>query len=262
MVEHLIEDAADTAGADPQARAAAVASLGPLLGAIENEVERSLYVERVAQRFAISDVGMVRRTLRQGFLAARAAGGGGKGRAGRAPMEGRHGERHEAAHGGDEMPAAAAPARPAPQRKPPELEGAIVGALIDQPELFDTDAAKSLEELLTSPELRAIVVAARASIRRGKIDAAAMLAAVGHHPFRQWLEERLSLEKYDGDSARRVLTDGLPRLRLAGLQGELAEVRQQVLQARRRGDDDGAGALQRRFDELHAAIFATQGAKK
>ncbi len=263
MVEHLIEDAAETAGADPHARAAAVESLGPLLGAIQNEVERSLYVERVAQRFAIGDVGMVRRSLRQGFLAARAAGGPGRTQAARAAPEERSAALPGRSREGAGSPEAApTPARHAPQRKPPPLEGELVGALIDQPTLFETDLAKSLEELLTSPDLRAIVAAARESTRRGEIDAAAMLAAVGHHPFRLWLEERLSLEKYDGDSARRVLTDGLPSLKLAGLRRELDDVKQQVLQARRRGDDDGAEALQRRVDELHAAIFATQGAKK
>jgi DNA primase len=263
MVEHLIEDAADTAGADPQARAAAVEGLGPLLGAIQNEVERSLYVERVAQRFAIGDVGTVRRTLRKGFLGARAAGGGGRGQTTRERPGERQPELREPPHGqAGELDPAPAPARPVPQRKPPPLESEMVGALIDQPELFGTDDAKSLEELLTSPDLRAILLAAGQSISRGKIDAAAMLAAVGNHPFRLWLEERLSLEKYDGDSARRVLSDGLPRLRLAGLHGELAEIKQQVLMARRRGDDAGATTAQRRVDELHAAIFATQGAKK
>jgi len=278
IVEHLIDDSADTAGADPQARAAAVAALGPLLGAIENEVERSLYVERVARRFAIGDVDLVRRTLRQGFLAARAAGGAGRGQASRAAGDERSGERGgrvesartvdartdtaraDTAPVGSASPSAQ---RPPPQRKPPPLEGELVGILIDQPELFESDGANSLEELLTSPELRAILLAARDSTHRGKINAAAMLASVGTHPFRLWLEERLSLGKYeDGDSARRALAEGMPRLELAAMKLELDEAKQQVLQARRRGDDDGAMTLLRRVDELHAAIFATQGAKK
>jgi DNA primase len=290
IVEHLIEDAAEQAGADPQARAAGVASLGPMLAAIENEVERSLYVERVAQRFAIGDVGVVRRTLRQGVMAARAAGGGGRAGAaerggpqgGSAPTGGRSGssavgsggrewrggaegqggaptfQRGGGASQGMDSPQETAPAL-IPQRRPAPLEGELVGALLDQPELFASEDAENLLDVLTSPDLRAIFDAAREAALRGRIDAAALLAAVGQQPLRKWLEERLSLEKYDGPSAQRVLSDGLPRLRLAGLHATLTDVKQQVLQARRRGDDDAAVALQRRVDELHAAIFSMQG---
>ena len=151
---------------------------------------------------------------------------------------------------------------PPPQRRPPPLEGELVGALLDQPELFASEEAEILLDVLTSPDLRAILTAAREAVNRGRIDAAALLAAVGQQPLKRWLEERLSLEKYDGVAAQRVLSDGLPRLKLAGLHAALTEVKQQVLQARRRGDDPGAIALQRRVDELHATIFATQGAKK
>jgi DNA primase len=286
IVEHLIEDAAEQAGADPQARAAGVASLGPMLAAIENEVERSLYVERVAQRFAIGDVGVVRRTLRQGVMAARAAGGGGRAgqserggpqggssqAGGRAPlpsatgrpMRGATGEPGRAPRGERGAaealdPQGEAPPAPVPQRRPAPLEGELVGALIDQPELFASEDAENLLDVLTSPDLRAIFDAAREAALRGRIDAAALLAAVGQQPLRKWLEERLSLEKYDVPSAQRVLSDGLPRLRLAALHATLTDVKQQVLQARRRGDDDAAMALQRRVDELHAAIFSMQG---
>jgi DNA primase len=284
IVEHLIEDAAEQAGADPQARAAGVASLGPMLAAIENEVERSLYVERVAQRFAIGDVGVVRRTLRQGVMAARAAGGGGRASAGeRGGPSGVRSHAPTVASGGREwrgggveqgvertsqrgdgasqqgdFPPETAPA-PVPQRRPAPLEGEVVGALLDQPELFASEDVENLLDVLTSPDLRAIFDAAREAALRGRIDAAALLAAVGQQPLRKWLEERLSLEKYDLPSAQRVLSDGLPRLRLAGLHATLTDVKQQVLHARRRGDDDTAVALQRRVDELHAAIFSMQG---
>jgi hypothetical protein len=179
---------------------------------------------------------------------------GGMGEPGGAPFPGR--ERGGMDPG--EPHADAAPA-PVPQRRPAPLEGEMVGALLDQPELFASEDAEILLDVLTSPDLRAILVAAREAALRGRIDAAALLAAVGQQPLRKWLEERLSLEQYDVPSAQRVLSDGLPRLRLAGLHATLTDVKQQVLQARRRGDDTAAVALQRRVDELHAAIFSMQG---
>jgi DNA primase len=253
IVEHLIDDAADGAAGDAAARARAVAGLGPLLATIENAVERGLYVERVAQRFGIPDVGAVRQALRQGALAAR-----------RAEPRRRTAPDPAAAGGAGGTASASVAPRPRPvtQRAPPPLEAQLIGALLDVPAMLGGGRAEVLEDLLTQEELRAMVRAARNSVQQDQVDAAAFVAALGDHPYRAWVEGRLAIHEHDAESAERVVADATRRLGLARLHAELADVKREVLRARRAGDHETAELAQRRVDELHAEIFAAQGVRK
>jgi DNA primase len=281
IVEHLIDEAADAAAGDAAARARAVAGLGPLLATIDNAVERGLYVERVAQRFGIPDVASVRQALRQGVREARRseprprAGprGGSTGDTEAAPREAQDGPgpgnaglvrfpepgRCSSGHRWGVEPS---PGRPVPQRTPPPLEAQLLGALLDVPAWLTDGRVDALEELLTQEELRAMVRVARDSVQRDRVDAAAFIAALGDHPYRAWVEARLALHEHDADSAKRVVEDAMKRLRLARLQAELADVKREVLRARRAGDHEAAELALRRVDELHAEISEAQGVRR
>ena len=51
IVEFLIDDAAEGAGADPSAKASAISNLGPVLAQIDNAVELRLYYRAHCQAF-------------------------------------------------------------------------------------------------------------------------------------------------------------------------------------------------------------------
>ncbi|MBK8169626.1 MAG: DNA primase [Sandaracinaceae bacterium] len=239
IVEHLIDEAADLSAGDPGAKAAAIESLGPIIGALDNRVEATLYVEKVAQRFGISDVAGVRQLLTRGYRRNRTS-------------QGRFPDTHPQK---PEMPVQ----RPPAKIVVPPLESELLGAILDRTELIDTEEAKKVEELLTSPELRAIFSAARRAIVRGAVDATALLALIEGNPLVGWLKERLAFEKYDVETARAVLRDGLPRLWASHLSNELAEVKKQVLMATRQGQEDEANGLRERINQLHRELAGLQG---
>lgn len=239
IVEHLIAEAADGSAGDPTARAAAIESLGPIIGALGNRIETQLYAEKVAQRFNMTDIEGVKQALNRGYRKAR----GTQGRFPDSPSR---------------VPESAPTRTPAAIVVPP-LESDIVGAILDQPSLIDTDEAKNVEELLTTQELRAIFSAARKAIVRGAVDATVLLSHVEGNPLSGWLKERLALEKYDVETARIVLRDGLPRLRASQLANELADVKKQVLVATREGREDDANRFRERINQLHRELVGLQG---
>lgn len=239
IIEHLIAEAADASAGDPTARANAIESLGPIVGALGNRIESQLYAEKIAQRFNMTDVVAVKEALNRGFRKARGAGG-------RFPDSPK-----------PELSSAQAET-PKPISLPP-LEADVFGAILDQPSLIDTEEAKKIEELLTTQELRAIFSAARRTVVRGAVDATALLSLVEKNPLSGWLKERLAFEKYDADTARAVIRDGLPRLSASHLANELANVKKQVLAATREGREDEAQTLMRRVNQLHKELANLQG---
>ncbi len=247
IVDHLIEEAALEAGGDPQGVAAAIEGLGPVLAALDNAVEVRLYVQRVAQKFGLRDEEAVRQQLRRGVRAAR---GGGR----------RHEpEPKKADPTRVPMSASAGESRPLPY-----LEAELIGAILDNPDLMGTEEAKSLEELLTSPDLRAIFQAASRMVesRRG-VDASALISELTGDAAVRWLEERLAIQKYDERGALSVLRDGLSRLARQSIERELPRLQQEIIRARRLGDDRRADALTRERDELFtSANKLVQGGKR
>jgi DNA primase len=243
IVDHLIDTAVDEAGADPPAKAAGIRKLGPILGALDNRVEARLYVERIAQRFGVPDIGAVRELLIKGVR-----------------EQGRQQPRDREVPVPDERPD---PAPEAPRRGAPEsLEGELLGALLDAPALFERPISAALFDVLTSDESRAIFSASRASVRDGRIDASTLVQLLGGHPWRTWVEARLAEEKYGTEAAEAALEDGLPRLRFFRLQSELGAVKKRALDATRRGESAVATTLRQRINELHSELAALQSMKR
>ncbi len=235
IVEFLVDDAADQAGGDARDKAQAIEELGPVLAAVENPVERQLYVERVARKFGIANIDAVRQQLRRGVRSSRSSG------------------RRSHAQGPETTGQGAAPRR---RRAPelPALEAELLHAILDNPDLFASEDAKKLEKLLTSPELRAIFLsAARMVDMRGVVDAAALLTECADNAALSWLEDRLAIQKYDADAAGRALRDGVPRLAKQGIERELDRLAGQIHAARRSGDEKRALDLTRQRDELRTS---------
>ena len=70
MVEHVIDFAAEQcAGRDAGQRAQAIQELAPVLAAATNPVERDIYVERLAQRFGVRDLDILKEQLKRGHAA-------------------------------------------------------------------------------------------------------------------------------------------------------------------------------------------------
>lgn len=239
IIEHLIAEAADASAGDPTARAAAIESLGPIVGALGNRIESQLYAEKIAQRFNMTDIIAVKEALNRGFRKARGAGG--------------------RFHDSPRPETASVPTETQRSIVLPPLEADVFGAILDQPSLIDTEEAKKIEELLTTQELRAIFSAARRTVVRGAVDATALLSLVETNPLSGWLKERLASEKYDEETARAVLRDGLPRLSASHLANELAHVKKQVLAATREGREDDAQTLMKRVNQLHKELANLQG---
>ncbi len=228
IIEHLIDDAAADSAGDPAATGTAIGGLAALLATVDNPVERRLYVERVARKFGVSDLDVVREQLRRGLRGARPRAV----RPRAAPAGSRHG--------------------PSRGTALPVLESELIGAILDNPELFGSEEAGTLEELLTSRELRAIFhTAAGLMVQRGVLDATSLLAAVAENPARSWLDGRLAIQKYDAGVAMSALRDGIPRLQVERIRREAAVYEDRIREARREGDEVRATDLSRARDELN-----------
>jgi DNA primase len=245
IVEYVIDGAAAAAGPDAESRATAIQSLGPLLMAVGNPVEIELYIQRIAQRFALTDLGVVKEQLRRGVRGARTT------RPSNSPVE-----RSASGNRAAETKVASRQERV----KLPELalQRDLLGALLDKPELFRSDYAQRLRELLTAEDLQAIFSAAAAHIEEfGAIDASRLVtdvqgqgneAAAG---LRDWLREQLSVETYpDQARAEEFLRSGIPLLAKRKIERERVELAERIQQAHQHGDVDLAIALTKQRDAM------------
>jgi len=222
IIEYLIDDSAATAEPNPHAKADAIANLGPILAKVESPIERGLYVERVARKFGIADVGLVRRELRRGL--------------------GRSGDRPAPRRDAVQQPIATPVS---------ELQSKLISVLIDQPALIHDEGAQRLPKLLTSPDLRAIFDSILRMVdRQGSLSVTALLEELNENQLRPWLEAKLAVQEHSLDEARQVLDEGLPLLERKNIEHELPRLQQRIVEARRVGDDALAAGLTREFVEL------------
>jgi DNA primase len=232
IVEFLIDAAAQSAGGSAAERAAAVESLGPVLAEVGNSVEIQLHIERIAQRFGVSDLTALKRQLRQGVINSR---------------------RPEAKKA--EKPRL--DPRPEPV-KLPGLQAELLGVLLDRPSLFGTSLGTELEGLLTSPELGDVYRAAQGAVQEnGVLDLSALLSALDGSRALPWLQERLALQVYqDRDDAEQVLENGVPLLAKRNLERELPQLSREITSARESGDHERAASLTKQRDELRRTASA------
>jgi len=256
LLEFLIDTAAERAGSGVAERAAAIASLSPALVGVQNPVEAELYLERIAQRFAISDMRRIRELLRQGLRTTAPADvspsrSGSRSAPVASPVQ---------KSGVGRTPAAARPF------KLPELQAELLGALLDRPSLFTAQVAENVKELLTVSELQSIFSAAAAQFaERGRLDTPRLLDQLAGNAALDWLRERLSREAYSDDAqAEEVLRRGIPILEKHKTERELQQLAQRAQLARQRGDEAEAVTLTRQRHELLAkhAHHMAKGVKR
>lgn len=222
IVEHLIDDAAATVEPNPRAKADAIAKLGPILAEIESPIERGLYVERVARKFGVIDVGLVKRELRRGLGRSKA----------------RPSSRRDAV----QQPIAT---------QVSELQLKLISIVIDHPSLIAVQHARKLGQLLTSPDLRAIFdVILRMVDRQGSLDVTTLLDELHDNQFRSWLEAKLAVQEHSIDEAREAFEEGLVLLERRSIERELPRLQERIVEARRVGDDALAAGLTREYVEL------------
>ncbi len=246
IVEYLIDASAEAAGPGAEARAAAIQSLGPILVSAWNPVEIELYIQRIAQRFSLTDLGVVKDQLRRGVRAASP----------NAPRS-----------NGASRPAEKLAVREERVKLPElALQRDLLGALLDKPELFGSVYSQHLKELLTAEDLRAIFSAAAAQIEAyGALDAQRLVTEVLGHTAgpglglgsdaTAWLRERLSVETYsDQARAEEVLRKGIPMLQKRSIERGRAELAERIQQARQHGDETLAIALTKQRDAMRIKL--------
>ena len=222
LIEYLIDESAGSVEPNPHAKADAIAKLGPILAAVESPIERGLYVERVARKFGVADLSLVKRELRRGL-------GRGKERAA---------SRRDAVQQDIAPPVS-------------ELQSKLISVLIDQPTLVHYEGVHKLPQLLTSPDLRAIFDSILRMVdRQGSLEVTALLNELDDNQLRSWLEAKLAVQQHSLDEARQILDDGLPLLERKNIEQELPRLQQRIVEARRVGDDALAAGLTREFVEL------------
>ena len=223
VVEFLIDDAAARAGSNAHTKAETIVSLGPILARVESPIERRAYVERIARKFEVSDIDLVKRELRRGL-------GGGR----KQTLRSRDAVQQDAV------------------KSVSQLQLKLISVLIDQPTLITEKHAEKLAKLLTSQDLRAIFdTILRMVDRHGSLDATALLDDLQANPLRSWVEAKLAVEEHSLADARTILVDGVPRLEQQNIiERELPKLKQRILQARRTGDEALAAGLTREFVEL------------
>ncbi len=224
-VHWMIDLAAEKAGADPKAKADSIEALAPLFRSVTSPVEANLYLERIMSRFQLRDRGALRKQLRQGWKKAQGSVA-------------------------TQAPSAARVVRKAAVWRAPEIEGELIGILLDVPELIMSEEAKSLEELLTSAELQAIFQHIRLMMTsQHSLDAIALLKAFEGQEVHGWLSGRLSLQKYTSKEASASLSRGLIMLTKRHTERHLSSLASEIKQALRAGDVERANALRRKHLE-------------
>jgi DNA primase len=241
IVDFLVDSAADqSANADPALRAQALRSLGPILAKLP-PAELHLRLERVAKRFEIRDLSVVKAELRRGLLEARK---------GPSPKPSAPPSRVPQHPGMEAVSVPVAPARR--EADLPERQCLVLGALLDCPALFQKPEVRQLAELLTDSDLRAIFLAtARMVEERGDIDARALLEDLKGNGARAWLGKRLSAgAMFDAERAAQVLIEGLPLLERDRRNERRAQLKREIQIALQSGDRERAQELTRQRDEL------------
>ncbi len=222
IIEYLIDDAAARVEPNPRAKAEAVSKLGPVLAAVESPIERGLYVERVARKFDIRDLALVRRELRRGL--------------------GRGNERRPTSR--DAVQQDIAPGVS-------ELQSKLISVLIDQPSLLHEADLQRFPSLLTNKDLRAIFeTILRMVDNQGSLDVTALLGELQDNQLRPWLEEQLAVQRHSLEEARQIVCDGVLLLEQRNIERELPLLQQRIVEARRVGDDTLAAGLTQEFVEL------------
>lgn len=136
---------------------------------------------------------------------------------------------------------------------------------MDHPGLHTSDCAEKVHGLLTSADLRAILVLTQRWAGSRGIDATALLNELGDSPAREWLERRLVHQVFDEEAgARSFVERALVRMEDQRLGRERKRLRREFQEAKRMGDHERADALLRQISELDRRSLrrGTMGSKR
>lgn len=221
IVDHLIELAAKEAGADPSSKSRAIASLHGVIKNIESPIEAQLYIERIARRFGVNDIQLVKRELRRAS----------------------RGELFERSSGArQDQPERRAPA--APPYSPAAIEADLIGLILDHPSLCDDSDAARLDELLTDDGLRSILSSVRTmKMSSGAVDGIALLESIEDDGVALWLKRRLAVSLTPLKGAEERLRVGILRLAKQQLEAQLQTLRLEIARAREAAQHDLAEQL-------------------
>ena len=229
IVEYLIDRTADSVGNTAADRAIAIESLGAVVASVRSPVEAQLYVERVAQAFGVSDLGIVRQQLRRGVRK-----GTHRTNVPQSRLDGRNGSQLQS------------------------LECEVVGLALDHPELVNSSLRETIQKLLTNDDLGTIFRITGGMIQsHGKIDVASLLEQSPPGPTRVWLEQRLARQDLDSSEAEATIDRVVSQLWRRRVEGQLPRMDQKILEARRMGDHERADVLTREKQALFRS--ATSG---
>jgi hypothetical protein len=127
-----------------------------------------------------------------------------------------------------------------------------LGALLDRPALLRSEFAEQLCGLLNAPELVDVCRAAQAALQEnGELELSALFSTLESNPVLPWVRERLARPSaIAGYDPEKELQAGLPRLSKQNVERAGRALKNQIIEARRAGEDDRALELQRQLIEL------------
>lgn len=218
IVDHLIELAASEAGTQPSEKSRAIASLHGVIKNIESPIEAQLYIERIARRFGVNDIRLVKRELR---------------RASRGELFNK-----------SDASFSSKRAQSAPPYTPAAIEADLIGIILDHPSLCDDSDAARLDELLTDEGLRSILSSIRTMrMSSGAIDGAALLDSIEDRGVALWLKRRLAVSLTPQKGAAERFRVGILRLAKQQLETQLQSLRLEIARAREAANHELAEQL-------------------
>lgn len=218
IVDHLIELAASEAGTQPSEKSRAIASLHTVIKNIESPIEAQLYIERIARRFGVNDIQLVKRELR---------------RASRGELFNK-----------SDASFSSKRAQSAPPYTPAAIEADLIGIILDHPSLCDDSDAARLDELLTDEGLRSILSSIRTMrMSSGAIDGAALLDSIEDRGVALWLKRRLAVSLTPQKGAAERFRVGILRLAKQQLETQLQSLRLEIARAREAANHELAEQL-------------------
>ncbi len=220
MLEHLIEEALDEsfAGSDPQARAAKLKEVTALLASEDDPAVRALaeqHADRIAGRLGVADA----RTFRALQSAVRASlERPARREMTRAPLD--------------------APARARSRARLKDITAEIVGALLDFPELLDTEEVLAYAEQVEGDLAAALAALRQSHGGRNVLDMELALAKMPES-IQPFAEQRMAAPRHARmEDAKAELLGNVNKLKRYELSRLTSEALGELEQARRTGDFD------------------------
>lgn len=219
IVDYYIDHVIGAGGKDFENSLGAVREAVAFISQIDEPLQKNLFIKRVSELLGI-DQGLLKAEI--GKAAAR------KGPAAAGPAE----ERRE-------------------QSFSDRIEKGFLQMLIEFPERIQTATAQDVFSYFLNPELKRIGEAVRERYAGGASKASEFLAEIEDEEFRQSCLKKWAGEDPDRpESADRLFADTVKRIKLRWFKRKHGELKKQLLDAQRRGDQDRCRSLLQEKEDL------------